>query len=238
MDNRVLLGGGSTWDPMRLGQPLVWLDATQGISRAGSFVDQWVDRSGHGWVFQQTVAGARPTYSATAWNTSRPGVVFGGAGYTDLRSTSGAPAQFVNECTIAATIKISVSASRQFILITDDGGTARFGWGANSSNNELLDLHAGGADITGSTITGGAKRLWLTRSVATSSDTSFINGVPSISSSDGTDALPEVRLTIGGQSLIGTSYMSATLVELIIWPYPVSSSADALYRAYSQAKWG
>jgi hypothetical protein len=229
--------GSTGWNPNDEGQPLVWLDASQGIFQSSGKVNAWVCRS-QGWLFTQASSVAQPGYSATGWNSNRPGVVFGGSGYTDLRCDSNVLGSAWNAFTIVATINITTASTRQFIVFEDNAVTSAFGWGINASNNELLDLHAGGADITGGAITGASKRLWLSRSRGSSSNASNVNGSSSISSSDATDTGSGTRLTIGGQSLIGISYLRATLVELIIWGSSKSSSVDTNYRAYSAAKWG
>ena len=71
--------GAGAWSPSDLSGLLAWYDASDSgsLTLTGSLVDQWNDLSGNGNHF--TASGtARPTYGATSFNTSKPGITFDG----------------------------------------------------------------------------------------------------------------------------------------------------------------
>lgn len=236
------LEAGGGWTPLVPATPILWLDATYGITLTSGVVSTWSSRTG-GIGVTQGVGAARPDYSTTAWNGAMPGVVFGEhngvGGYTDLRSSDTTLANLWNTCTVLATLRYNADSATQFLLFVDNGSTSPFGYGLNSSNQDRLDLHAGGADITGSTITTGNYRLFFGRKRAAPTNQSSFNLSASLNdTSDGTDTnANNIQLTIGGQSLIGTNKLHATVAELIIYNgyYP---DAAAKYYAYSKVKWG
>lgn len=224
------------WSPLD-DNPLIWLDATYGLNVVGGNVAEWSSRVGGITVLQNTV-GARPAYSATGWASNKPGVVFGGGGYTDLRATIGVSTLLasLNSFEMAATIHVSSAGARQFLVFCDNG-TGVFGWGIATSDRELLDLHAGGSDIEGAPCTGVNHRFWLKRDQGgTGLCLSAIDMIPSIDRNDAAGVPQCTTFTVGGQSLIGASYLRATLAELVIWPGNPGVGLE--YKNYSTMKWG
>jgi hypothetical protein len=83
-------GGAAAWTPASLSGLKLWLDASVSgsITLSGSDVTQWDDQSGNGNNVVQATSARRPTYSATGFNGSKPGITCVAANSQFLRNTS------------------------------------------------------------------------------------------------------------------------------------------------------
>lgn len=81
---------GAAWTPASLPGLKVWLDATvtASVHLSSSNVTQWDDQSGIGNNFVQATSARQPTYSATGFNSSKPGVTVVAANSQFVRNTS------------------------------------------------------------------------------------------------------------------------------------------------------
>jgi hypothetical protein len=244
MDRRQQLMTAASWTPFTPGVPLLWMDATFGVTQSGGSVSAWASRT-NGATFTQGVSAAQPKFSGSGWATGKPAIQFGsraGLSYTDLRSSDATAALAASRnFTMVTTMNGDTGGGgptvRQFILTYDNGVTALLGWGSNATDLELLDLHAGGADITGNALMNSVNHRTFMRRVSSSNlELTKIDGVTSINASDGADTSGCNRMVIGGQAVIGVSPYNGALAELIIWAG--APDVDAAYRHYSAAKWG
>jgi hypothetical protein len=118
-------GGG--FSPADFGADLVaWYDAQDSgsLTLSGSSVTQWDDLSGNGEHLVQATGSQQPTYGATSFNTSYPGISFdGGDGLTcsSFAGTSGA-------------------ALSTFIVGQMNSGTAGFGRALSYRNGTKQDF--------------------------------------------------------------------------------------------------
>lgn len=235
-------GGPRGWNPLVDHTPVFWMDATYGITTVSGKVSQWDSRVGSA-SFVQSVSGARPDYSATGWNSAKPAVLFGttggSPGYTDLRSSHSATANIWNVFTLLVTVQYTAASATQFVITSDDGSGVPFGYGLTSANKERLDLHAGGADILGNTVTTGNYRVWLGRNNVTPANASTLNRVGSISDgADGSDVTnPNTRTVLGGQAVLGINQLQGPLVEIIGYDVYDTTLSEKYYE-YSVNKWG
>jgi hypothetical protein len=72
---------GGSWAPTDLGANLLaWYDCQDSgsLTLTGSSVDQWNDLSGNGNHLTQSTSILKPTYGATSFNSSKPGISFDG----------------------------------------------------------------------------------------------------------------------------------------------------------------
>lgn len=240
MDRRQQLMAAANWTPLTPGIPLLWMDATFGITLNGSTVSSWASRT-NSVTFTQATGSNQPKFSGSGWATGKAAIQFGsrgGGSYTDLRSTDATAAMAASRnFTMVTTLNGDTTGTRQFVITYDNGASMLLGWGADDVRNDLLDLHAGGADLTGSVLVGnGNHRTLLRRVSASSSELTKIDGVTSINTTDGANTSGCTRIALGGQALLGVSGFSGALAELIIWSG--APDVDAAYRHYSAAKWG
>lgn len=239
MDRRLQLMAAASWTPFTPGIPLLWMDATFGITQSGGLISAWASRT-NGVTFTQGVGANQPKFNASGWATGKPAVEFGtraAASYTDLRSTNATDALAASRNFTMVSTMNGDAATRQFIITYDNGASMLLGWGADSSRNDLLDLHAGGADLTGNRLVGnGNHRTYLRRISSNTSELTKIDGVTSISATDGANTSGCNRITIGGQAVLGSLGYNGALAELIIWAG--SLDVDAAYRHYSAVKFG
>jgi hypothetical protein len=108
----------STWVPTDLGTDLVaWYDAQDGasITESSGAVSQWNDKSGHAYHLTQTVAGAKPTYSATGFNSTYPGITGdGGDSLNRAAASSYAELSGLSTLTVWIAAQMTTSGSAAF----------------------------------------------------------------------------------------------------------------------------
>lgn len=124
----------TSFSPIQL-FPLVWLDASVGVTIVGGKVSAWADQSGNGNSFSQATAGARPTLNATALN-GNPGVVFDGTIQQALSSAALGP-DFPFSIFIVASVAIGNTNVNIFVSQNGAAPPAFYGGDANSGSSWL-----------------------------------------------------------------------------------------------------
>lgn len=121
---------GGAWTPASLPGLVVWLDASNSgsITQSSGAVSQWNDLSGNGNNFVQATGANKPTFSATGFNGSKPGITVVAASAQFVQNTS-VP---FNSSTLSIFVVNTLTASSE-----DNSGLVSFlGSGqANDFNN-------------------------------------------------------------------------------------------------------
>ncbi len=201
--------------------------------------------------FSQGNGSFQPKFNATGFNSAYPAIEFGTRGghtLASLRSPTGGGVlalftAIANNMTVVATVNTSATSTRQMLWYWEAAGSPIAGWGVDASaNKELLDYHAGGADIVGSQTVAdaGNKRMYYKRKSTTGLEFTSVNGVTSINTTDGADMTGTGanvdQVSFGLQTILGSQPFNGCIAEVIVWPGQLD--VDAAYRAYSAAKWG
>ena len=137
---RALLGGGG-FDPRRLGDLKLWLNAyaLTGLADAAAVTD-WGDWSASGLIATQATAGRKPTFRATGLN-GRPIVRFDGGdtlitGALDLTACTG--------LTLVYVAKSSVSAAQTILSLPDNASGVTTGFVSGFRSSGEADVYIKG----------------------------------------------------------------------------------------------
>ncbi len=232
-------GGG--WQPNSDRRPLLWLRADVGVSVSSGVVTSWADQSGNGHNFAARSSPNRPAWSATAWSSNRPGIVFGSS-YTELVNTDAGLANL--GAAIAVRVHLVMdrpsNAARQKVYqwLSIGGNYGAYEYEAQNDKDQLT-YSSGGVVTVGSTYTGKHVLSQRIRVTASSPDSlAYIDKTNSINTNPPTAGSTDM-FAIGGNALLGTNPLSATIAELVIYDisagdYDVVSKFDD----YAKAKWG
>jgi hypothetical protein len=228
-------------DELIIGQ---YVSAANQVTLSGADVTRWNDRSGFNGAAVTSSVG-NPTFSATAWNGSQPGVQYA-ATEQALVNTSGAIATYMsvnsNPFTIISALQSDITGNQHAISWMNAGHTARISVGVDDSGDVLTlrvstdlgqDLGVDGVSALGTTphvvavaYTGAAVSLVVDGALEASVDFSF-----SQASVD--------RFYLGGAFLGGGGGgFRGTIAEVRVYTRALSMAEIQLARAELKQVWG
>jgi hypothetical protein len=224
------------WNPLVAGTPLAWFDASTGVVHSGATFTSWTDRV-NGQAL--TVAGGSASYSATGWNSSKPGVTLA-VSALDFSGIAQPLTSHHGKTTWVATVNTTGSGIR-FLAGWYDGATgSTYGIGVDATTNALdrLDPTTVSSPSGGSISAQGLKR-WCVRDASTTSAggllTTYVDG--RLDTSGGTVSARTVQDTFRmGCNSVGLLLFTGTVAELIVYAGDLDIAAQ--YTAYSRATWG
>lgn len=228
----------------------LWLDAADSSTITGTTsVTAWNDKSGNGLNATKSTSYGAPTYSATGFNTTYPGLLFDGATGTMLVTPSILPTPVLSANGTDTTIFVvfnrlgSAANSVVYGLGGPPNGTAtintyvlRDPW--QSSGNSILDIgSAAGGRLS---ITNGATgpqiySLW--RSGTSVYFYKFGAEIGSVSSATGNVGTTSQPLNIGG-GFADSQWFNSYISEFIIFNIALTTSQRQQVEGYLAWKWG
>jgi hypothetical protein len=81
-------GGAAGWTPLSLASVIGFYTAAAGVTESGGNVSSWADQGPLNQAMAQATGGNKPTYSASGFNTSFPGISFASASPQFLSNTT------------------------------------------------------------------------------------------------------------------------------------------------------
>jgi hypothetical protein len=217
------------WVPTDLGLALAgWYDAEDAATiTLGVGVSQWADRSGRGNDVVQAVGANQPTYSATGWETVRPGVTFNGVTH---RMAKAVPAIGVSVAAIGIAMAIRVNAlpaaSTPAVVIGSGAGTAarytlRYSAIGRSSSIRRLDVDASAADLYSAPLVAGVAEVAnVQQHYATQTEAARINGVEEVFTPIGTLGVTDVTTPAALRimtNILETVFVSGVMHEIVLF---------------------
>jgi hypothetical protein len=224
----------------------LWLDGadTSSMTMSGSIVTQWNDKSGKGLNVTNTVSAAGPTFSSTAFNSSKPGLFFNGsstylstaplsAGVTELSANG-------TDSTLFVVFHASTGQTHTVIYslpTTRDTYVLRYPWDGAGTRLLIHDM-ADRVLYTGSTNVYGPKFVsaWRTGSSHYVAESGTITGSNIGTASNSLAALPAQRFNIGfGED---ARYFTGAISEFIIYNTAITNAQIYQIEGYLAWKWG
>jgi hypothetical protein len=228
------LGGlvAAPWTPADIATAL-WLDAADAgtITESGGAVSEWRDKSGNSRDVQQATAAYRPTYSATAWQSSLPGITF--SSYTTTTYLENASLRNLPNSTIISVYSTSTSNSERPFGLRSTSTTGKQTFAQRAGDNSLR--YDGAASLGSIAYANGSYIRVSTRS--TSAQTDFLNGTQNIND---TQALPNIQgyYNVGGAISTLATFFQGVIVECIALEGIVSTTDRQKLEGYLAHKWG
>lgn len=235
------VGGGGGWTPASAGKPILWLDANRGITTSSGLVTDWQSVSSYNGVapvMSQATSGSRPAFSATGWDSSRPGVTFSG-GSKWLANTTDSflynPFNAALNFTLLARINTSGSAAyRTLMSWTDVPATVQFhAWPLDPSNHHGMSFSSGSL-IAGTVNSSGKKSVVWT--CDNSTGVGYVDGVGSFSGAFGSNIVT-ARAILGLDGLFSGSPYTGTIAEVVLYNFVLSANDLLAWETYASRKW-
>jgi hypothetical protein len=234
---------GGSWTPASLPGLVLWLSASQGVSHSGSNLTAWADQSGNGYNCNN-ISGTAPTYSATGFNSSYPGITFTAANDT--------------YCSSANNIDVSSTSTLSYFVLgsatsSSNGYGRLLSFFVNSVGFDYLDPSFE-MDVGGSPGTLGIAPATNTASFSLSTPYAFgaiydgtdahiyLNNVEQGSQTGFTNSLlgGSNYYALGSQiqslSSITNSFLDGTIAEVVITNNAISSANRTLLETYFVSK--
>jgi Concanavalin A-like lectin/glucanases superfamily len=231
----------SAFTPASLSGLRLWLRSDMGITLNGSTVSAWDDQSGNGNNATQGTAANQPTYQATGYPGSKPGVLFDGA--DDFLIADGMAAVLTgSDVPYTAYLRASVvtnadesffsagnSASDDPVIMVNSQATGAVRlFRRNAVDGTTIDLvttqtiSTGNAHRIGDIFTGTARTCRLDGAATSVNNTAC--DVPSFTVN---------QFTLGCLRRIATSgFLNFKLAEIVIYNRALNASEQALLESY------
>lgn len=217
-----LVAFGVPWTPTTLGASVkLWLDAQTNVTQAAGAVSAWGDRSASALSFAQATAGNKPTYSATGFSASLPGISFATDDFVEQTTN------FPPLATPFSIFAVYKDYSAGFILADFNGTAAQL---YRNAFNIFADGAYGGALQTGSHFLG-----------------ANFNGASSsvrVDSIDVTALATGNNLALGATTPLrvgqsgGAGFLTGTLAEIIVVSGALTATVREKMEGYVAHRWG
>lgn len=209
--------------------------ADVGVTQSSGSVSSWADQSGNGHTL---TGGSNPTYSATGWQSSKPGITWTGSNY--MINSDAALGNLVDGTNVAftvfATVKFTSAANYATLMEWSDNSITSINSlrTNNTTGGAQVDRFAFGEAHDTVNIQGVPVRVCF---VCTSSGIiyAFADGRTAINGVNLSGTFAVDRVLVGNNW--NTSTPLGTMTELIVCTGDQSASFKH-YRGFSKYKWG
>lgn len=240
------------WTPALL-SPKLWLKADAGVTEVAGAVSNWASQEGLGYNFAQATGANKPTYSATGFNTSYPGLTFAFGAPSFVSSSA-----FILNCphTMSVYVVMSRTAASE-----DNGGVLSFKSNGQADDYNApsfiietinatakVEMYSSGArgnptsDIIIANNTAVALGWIIEFDVPGFFATMYKNNVPTAVPDAAAVAIGSASaavLAIGSRPWNGnTPSFDGTIAEIVITDTALGTTDRGLLQAYFAAKWG
>ena len=232
--------GTSSSGPLAIfgGNLLAWWDAsnTASFTLAGSNVTSWADVSGHGLTADQSTAGQKPLYSATALG-GKPGVTFDGVDDALQMSSVASFPTGTNACTLIAIAKLDSVGSYPQLFGYGKASSLKYRGLAGVAGNGKVGV-TWYADDQETTTLWNAQRLAICQFSGSTCDVSIDGGANTTITSVGAPSVDASGNSgVVGQNPAGAGSGNYIVQELLVVSGTVTAAQIAAMQAYRAAKW-
>lgn len=225
--------GAMPWTPYFFGSSLaLWLDASDAatVTRAGSSVSQWNDKSGNNRHATQSDPSLQPTYLETGLN-GKPVLSFDGAGdgFT-LAEGVGVPRDMVSVSQGGGYL-YSAATNTDRLAYTSGGTNLYWGTAFNSPSNVVIPGRNNTSTFIEQYSAGGADYAWA----------AYLNGTNAAGGSLGSlwnNSNILTRIGLQFEGLTGISTWSGTIAEIVWTNSVMASPVRQKLEGYLAHKWG
>jgi len=216
------------FNPKKISDLQLWLDASQLGLADGDSVSSWTDLSNKNRHATQATAAKKPVFKTNIQN-GNPVVRFDG---TDDWMSTAAWGDLLQPNTIFIVAKIPIAASK--IILDGVDSTKRHQFSTGITENTLIQFAGTSATITQLGIRGN----WAIASLAYNSPLSnaYINGVLTNTGNLSTNVLS--GLTLGGHPTIDDYHPSTDMGEIIVYNKILTVTERQRIELYLSRKWG
>lgn len=232
MMRSMLRPGRAGFDPRTYGGLKLWLDAHRGWDNSAF---SWTDIA-NGYVMGAGVS--HPTWSATGWDSSHPGVSFSSGKYLINNSDAALYDMTNTSCTFTAIARINTtsnSAYQALLSWTDVPATNQFLIFNNSPSSVSGVAFSSGSLVAGSINSTGKKTLAFMCDNSTVD--LWVDKVSAASSAFGGNTSSASRILLGLDGLFSAAPLTATIGEVLLFNKRLTDAQVTAISDYLTARW-